>query len=62
MRMAVHYDGPLRAPFRAGQRVATLRIDVDGMEPARIPLLAGTTVNEANIVHRLINGFAGWLT
>lgn len=60
MRMSVYYDGPLRAPFRAGQRVATLQIDVEGMEPARIPLLAGTTVNEANIVQRLVNGFAGW--
>ncbi|BDI61153.1 D-alanyl-D-alanine carboxypeptidase [Qipengyuania nanhaisediminis] len=59
---SISYDGPLRAPFLAGEQVATLVVEVPDMEPARIPLVAAETVTEAGFISRVINGIAGWLT
>ena len=56
----VQYDGPVRAPIKAGERIGTLEIIVPGMEPARVPLLAREDVGEAGIFDRLINGLLGW--
>ena len=58
--MAIVYDGPIRAPFDAGQEIATLVITVPGMEPARVPLLAGESVSKAGFFARIFNGVAGW--
>ncbi len=60
LRLSIMYDGPLRAPFAAGDRVATLVIEVPDMEPARVPLIAAEAVDEAGFFARIINGIAGW--
>lgn len=60
LSMSISYDGPLRAPFSAGDRVATLVIEVPGMEPARLPLLATDDVEQAGVFTRMLNGIAGW--
>ncbi|MGQ7829106.1 D-alanyl-D-alanine carboxypeptidase family protein [Altererythrobacter sp. Z27] len=60
--LAIHYEGPLRAPIMKGQRVAELEIRVDGMPPSRVPLIAGEDVKVAGPLDRLVNGFAGWLS
>jgi len=57
----VLYNGPLRAPLVSGSAIATLQIDVPGMDTARIPLLAGETVKPAGPIDRIVNAFAGWL-
>lgn len=62
LSMSISYDGPLRAPFSAGDRVATLVIEVPGMEPARLPLLATDDVEQAGVFARMLNGIAGWFT
>lgn len=62
VRISVNYDGPLRAPIVAGSQVATLQIDVAGMEPASVPLIAKDDVAKAGIFGRLLNGFAGWVS
>jgi len=62
MGMTIRYDGPVRAPIVAGQRVATLEVTVPDMEPARIPLLAATAVESAGFFSRLWNGIAGWFS
>ncbi|WP_233996069.1 D-alanyl-D-alanine carboxypeptidase family protein [Erythrobacter sp. HL-111] len=61
MTLSVRYDGPLRAPVAAGSRVATLRIEVPGMDEARIPLFAGEPVGIAGPLDRIVNAFARWL-
>ncbi len=61
-RVSIAYDGPVRAPFDVGDQIATLVIEVDGMEPANVPLLASETVEEAGIFSRIINGIAGWFS
>lgn len=62
LKASIVYDGPIRAPFERGDRIATLEIDVPGMEPARVPLLAGETVREAGFFARIFNGVAGWFS
>ncbi len=55
------YDGPVRAPFAAGDEIAMLEVIVPGMEPARVPLVAAESVAEAGVISRIINGFMGWV-
>lgn len=62
IRLAIHYDGPVRAPITAGEQVAELEISVAGMEPSRVPLVAAADVQQAGFFGRIWNGIAGWLT
>jgi D-alanyl-D-alanine carboxypeptidase (penicillin-binding protein 5/6) len=62
LQAAIQYDGPVRAPIKAGERVGTLEINVPGMEPARVPLLARDGVGEAGFFDRFVNGLAGWFS
>lgn len=62
LAMTIRYDGPIRAPIAAGQEVAILEVTVPGMEPARIPLVAASTVDRAGFFSRFWNGMAGWFS
>ncbi|WP_040464268.1 D-alanyl-D-alanine carboxypeptidase family protein [Erythrobacter sp. NAP1] len=62
LSLRVEYDGPLRAPFDSGDHVATLVVDVPGMEPAHLPLLAAESVGDAGFFSRIYNGIAGWFS
>ena len=57
--LMLHYDGPLRAPFAAGDKIAELEIAVAGMPPGRISLLAQRDVGEAGVFHRIVNSIMG---
>ena len=59
LRAAITYDGPVRAPIDAGERIATLVVEAPGMEPAYIPLVAAESVSEAGFFARLFNGIMG---
>lgn len=61
-RLTIDYNGPLRAPIAKGEQIATLQIDVDGMEPARIPLYADDNIGEAGLLDRIFNAIIGWLS
>lgn len=50
---AVRFEGPLPAPVRKGDPVATLRIEAEGMPPMDIPLVAGADVERLGMVGRL---------
>ena len=41
LRVKVVYDGPIPAPIANGSQVAELEITAPGLEPRRIPLIAG---------------------
>lgn len=62
IEMSIRYDGPLRAPIVAGQRIAILEVKVPGMEDARIPLVASNDVARAGFFARIWNGVAGWFS
>jgi D-alanyl-D-alanine carboxypeptidase (penicillin-binding protein 5/6) len=59
VRLSVRYRGPIDAPIRRGDEVATLRIAIAGQEPHDVPLIAGADVGQANAWQRLRNGVAG---
>ncbi|MCB2088290.1 MAG: D-alanyl-D-alanine carboxypeptidase family protein [Sphingomonadaceae bacterium] len=61
VRLAITYDGPLRAPVRKGEQVAMLEVTIDGMPPYTVPLIASDTVEKASIFSRIANGIRGWL-
>lgn len=60
LRVSIAYNGPLHAPVAKGSKVATLLVEVPGVEPARIPLFAEHGVEEAGFVTRIWNGLTGW--
>ncbi len=59
--LTLHYEGPIRAPVRAGETVAELEIATAGLPPARVPLVAAHDVGRAEGFDRLRNGLAGLL-
>ncbi len=61
LQLSIVYDGPVRAPFEEGEEIASLVVEVPGMEPARMPLLATQSVDEAGVLDRIVNALAGWL-
>lgn len=57
--LTLHYDGPVRAPFAAGDKLAELEIAVAGMPTGRISLHAQHDVGEAGMFHRIFNSVMG---
>ncbi|MCT2558633.1 D-alanyl-D-alanine carboxypeptidase [Tsuneonella sp. YG55] len=56
VELTIHYQGPLRAPVAKGEQVAELEIAVEGLRTSRVPLVAASDVDEANLAERLVNG------
>jgi D-alanyl-D-alanine carboxypeptidase (penicillin-binding protein 5/6) len=51
--MKVRYDGPLKAPIKAGDHVADLIVMPPGMAPQTMPLVAAADVAEAGFFGRI---------
>ncbi|MEM7664469.1 MAG: D-alanyl-D-alanine carboxypeptidase family protein [Pseudomonadota bacterium] len=62
LKATIRYDGPLRAPIAQGDQVAVLEVIVPGMDPARIPLFADRSIEQAGLFSRIFNGLAGWFS
>lgn len=60
--LSVRYRGPIEAPISKGQRIASLRVAIDGQTPHDVPLIAAEAVEEANAFQRLLNGLRGLVT
>lgn len=58
-RLSLRYRGPIEAPVRQGDEVATLRISIPGQQPHDVALVAGEAVARANAWQRLRNGLEG---
>lgn len=55
MTATVRYSAPVPAPVAAGEEIAVLTITAPDMVPAEIPLVAGTSVEEAGMFGRLFS-------
>ncbi len=53
------YDGPLKAPIRKGTPVARLELQLSGVRPWSLPLVAAEDVAKAGPIDRLVNGLLG---
>lgn len=59
-QVRVVYDGPIKAPIKAGQHIADLVVQTGDTPPQRMPLVAAADVGEAGFFDRLAAGFR-WL-
>ena len=61
MTMEVIYRGPVEAPIIAGDRIARLRLSMNGEPVLEAPLEAAQSVERANALQRVINAWRKWL-
>jgi D-alanyl-D-alanine carboxypeptidase (penicillin-binding protein 5/6) len=54
------YEGPVPAPVARGTKLAELEITAPGIEPRRVPLVAGEEIQEAGLLGRM-SGAIGYL-
>jgi D-alanyl-D-alanine carboxypeptidase (penicillin-binding protein 5/6) len=62
LEVKVVYDGPIPAPVADGSELAELEVSAPGLEPRRIPLIAGATVQAASMFGRMSSaiGYLIW--
>jgi D-alanyl-D-alanine carboxypeptidase (penicillin-binding protein 5/6) len=62
LEVKVVYDGPIPAPVADGTQLAQLEISAPGLEPRRVPLIAGEAVQAANMFGRMTSaiGYLIW--
>ncbi|MDB5682517.1 MAG: serine-type D-Ala-D-Ala carboxypeptidase [Sphingomonas bacterium] len=60
MKTRIVYQGPIKAPIKAGQHIADLVVTTPDMPAQRLPLVAESAVGEAGFFDRLSAGFR-WL-
>ncbi len=53
MKVAAVFDGPIPAPIRKGDVVATLRITAPGIDPIERPLKAGADIGRLGLFGRI---------
>jgi D-alanyl-D-alanine carboxypeptidase (penicillin-binding protein 5/6) len=58
IRVRVVYQGPVKAPIRAGQHIADLVVSTPDTPPQSMPLVAETAVDEAGFFGRIWAGLA----
>ena len=59
MRLSVVYDGPIKAPIKAGDHIADLIVTTPDMPPQKLPLVAATDVGPAGFFGRAWAGLMG---
>ena len=59
MSLKVAYDGPIKAPIKAGQHIADLIVTAPDMPAQKLPLVAATDVAEAGFFGRVWAGLMG---
>jgi D-alanyl-D-alanine carboxypeptidase (penicillin-binding protein 5/6) len=60
MKISVVYNGPIKAPIKAGQHIADLVVKTADSPPQTMPLVAAANVGEAGFFDRIAAGFR-WL-
>jgi D-alanyl-D-alanine carboxypeptidase (penicillin-binding protein 5/6) len=62
--MKVVYDGPIKAPIKAGQHIADLVVSPPGQDAQTLPLVAESDVGEAGFFGRIwasIKALFSWI-
>lgn len=53
IKATAEFDQPINAPVQAGQKIGTLKIEIDGQNPLEIPLVADKNVSKVGLLGRL---------
>jgi len=56
MRAQLSYNGPIPAPVTAGQQVGEILVVAPGIQPLRVPMLAGESVQANGKIGSVLNG------
>jgi D-alanyl-D-alanine carboxypeptidase (penicillin-binding protein 5/6) len=59
LQLRVVYDGPIKAPIKAGQHIADLLVTTPDMPEQRLPLVADRDIGEAGFFGRAWGGLKG---
>ena len=62
LKVALHYNGPIRAPITQGQKVGTLVVTAPDYPGLTVPLYAAKGVPEEGIIGRMFAGIASMFT
>lgn len=57
MKVAVNYQGPIPAPVKKGDMLATLTVSAPGEKTIEVPLVAANDVEQLGLIGRLIAAF-----
>lgn len=60
VKLSIRYEGPVRAPIRKGEQIATLHVESASAPAANIPLVAAADIERAGPLQRVVNGVVGW--
>ena len=49
----IHYEKPISAPIKAGEKIGSLIINISGKPPMIVPLVADKNINTINPIMRI---------
>ncbi len=50
VKVSAEFDEPVKAPIKAGQKVGSIKIEIDGQTPLNVPLVAAADVAETGML------------
>jgi len=53
VKASAEFDQPIKAPIQAGQKIGTLKVEIEGQNPLEIPLVADKNVAKVGLLGRL---------
>lgn len=62
MKVAVHYDGPIKAPIAKGQQIGVMEITAPEFPGLKVPVYAANSVDRAGIFGRMFLGIRHMIT
>ena len=53
IKSTIHYEKPISAPIKAGEKIGSLTISISGKSPIIVPLVADKTIKKVNPIMRI---------
>ena len=53
IKSKIHYEKPISAPIKAGEKIGSLIINISGKPPMIVPLVADKNINTINPIMRI---------
>ena len=53
IKSTIHYEKPIAAPIKSGEKIGSLKINILGKPPMIVPLVSDTTVNSVNPIVKI---------
>jgi len=53
IKSTIHYEKPISAPIKAGEKIGSMTIIISGKPPIIVPLVADKTINNVNPIMKI---------